>query len=143
MPDAQFKEELIRCFTESGKPHPTPGQLRDVEQALPNHPWARQEFLKSLRQSMSKIRNPGVLKTHTQGFVAAWPSLLERIEVERAKAAEQGRKNAHEERRRQEAQMEQAWDTWRRYRDPDARVLLESYGVSAEELDSSTERAAS
>jgi hypothetical protein len=84
MPDAEFRSELIALFVDAGKPAPSPGQVREVAQALPDHALARQAFLRDVRKSIGRIRTPGVLPGHTRTFVEAWPCILERLEITRA-----------------------------------------------------------
>jgi hypothetical protein len=98
IPDAEFKQSVIAAFVDAGKPHPTPGQVRAVMEALPDHALARGAFLDSLRQSMPRIKYPGVLDSHTRGFVAAWPAMLDKLEAERAEAAKDAARQAERDR---------------------------------------------
>ena len=84
IPDAEFKQAVIAAFVDEGRAHPTPSQVRKVVDSLPDHACARQAFLDSLKKSMPRIQSPGVLDSHTRGFVAAWPALLDKLEADRA-----------------------------------------------------------
>lgn len=83
IPDAEFKQAVIAAFVDAGKPHPSAGQLRDVIEGLPDHALAAPAFLADLRESMQRIKHPGVLSSHVRGFAAAWPARLEKIEFAR------------------------------------------------------------
>jgi hypothetical protein len=84
MPDAEFKHALIAAFVDAGRPHPAPSKVRMVIDSLPDHAWARAAFLADLKKAMPRIKGPGVLEMHVAGFVDAWPSLLDRLELEHA-----------------------------------------------------------
>jgi hypothetical protein len=87
IPDAEFKQALIATFVDAHRPHPLPGQIREVMGLLPDHAWARRAFLDDLLRSMPRIKTPGVLPGHARGFIDAWPRTLETLEAERAEEA--------------------------------------------------------
>jgi hypothetical protein len=84
MPNEEFSARMTRIFVDNGKDNPNSNQIRYVMENLPDHPWARREFLFTLQNKIGTLKHPGSLPCVVDGFNEKWPVLLEMLKAEMA-----------------------------------------------------------
>jgi hypothetical protein len=84
--DPELAKDVIAAFVMGGKPSPTPQQILALQQAIPDEPAARIEFVPYLREKMPRIKHPGSLPKVAEEFTTAWPALVAREQTIRDSA---------------------------------------------------------
>lgn len=76
-----LESRIVGVFVSAEKDNPTPKQMRAALDRLPKDARAGDAFLETLIAKMARVKHGGGLEWAMDGFVAAWPSIVQKLDL--------------------------------------------------------------